>query len=601
MQPITLLVVFLSVAWGATIQWTGSGGTNLWDNPRNWDCGSCLPTLTDNVVIAFTLGPTFIRIGAPAKCGTLTIGGTGTTFFQTLTVSGPLTIGGGVLNTNGALLIETGNNAPFNITGSFVANGRGLSFTSGLLGGNGTLQLASGSYMNFSGPAAKEIAGHLKIDGSATIVSSSGSSIFVKEKGSVTVNGALESKTALDIIVENTASFNVAPTGSFTFNGPKLMLQGGFSLGKWSVPNGAVTVINKLTSGSLTLGASSTLSLIGAPTESRSFGSINGGTIKQDGGASSFGTTDVAGLALAGGSAVFTGQTKIGQFSISGGSVTGGSVNSASLAIDFGILSGGAVVTTASLDLRGIVSLDNPSTALVVAQSGQARVSAPSQVTLGSQTAFTLSQASTMSQSSPLKLVQASATGASPALNQNGAWTSSSTFTSLGVPVYGSGSFNLAATAAFDFTNANFSASSMNSQGSMSFQQGSINIGQVSGSGKFQGSPVSFASQSLACAGFTLTDGAVSATKVGVTNLKVQNGVFSFGTATIGTLDLQGGTVSGTPGQQSKVSVQSLVVSTAPAKTISNCDMSIAGLNLACPGTGQCALFTSSATLTTGK
>jgi len=228
--------------------------------------------MNDNVFIAFSLGSVSVRIGLPAKAGSLTIGGSQTQYQQTLTVSGTLTVGSGTLNTNGVLVIETGPTAPFNVTGTFYAYGGGLLFNSGLIGGNGTLILPIGSTMNFTGPAAKEISGNLKIDGTATVSSpSGGSSIFVREKGSVTVSGQFLSSSSLDISVESQASFTVASNGTFKFNGAKLLLQGPFSLATWSVSQGTVQVVNGLNSGILTLGASSQLSLIGGPSEQRTF------------------------------------------------------------------------------------------------------------------------------------------------------------------------------------------------------------------------------------------------------------------------------------------------------------------------------------------
>jgi len=203
-----------------------------------------------------------------------------------------------------------------------------------------------------------------------------------------------------------------------------------------------------------------------------------------------------------------------------------------------------------------------------------------------------------MSQTAPLKLVLSSPTGAPPSLTQNGAWTSSAVLTSLGVPISGRGSFNLAATGVVDLTNSDFSADTMTSAGSMLFQQGNINVGTVTGAGSFSGSPSQFTSNSLSAASFVLTDGAATIVKSNLSKLRVSNGKFTFSSTTVGTLELLGGTVSGTD-IRSTATVGALAVSTAPAKTISTCSMTISTLSLNCAGTAQCALFTVGATLNT--
>ena len=63
-------------ALGATVTYTGGGGTEFWSNPLNWS-GNLVPTSSDDVIIPFT-GPNTVRIDvnstvmsmAPGTCST---------------------------------------------------------------------------------------------------------------------------------------------------------------------------------------------------------------------------------------------------------------------------------------------------------------------------------------------------------------------------------------------------------------------------------------------------------------------------------------------------------------------------------------------------
>lgn len=595
------MLVFLLVAFvnAATIQWSGRGGTNLWDNPSNWDC-NCLPTNNDDVIISFSLGATAVRIGTPARAKTLTIGGTQTNFTQSLTVSGTLSIGGGTLNTNGALYIETSPTNPFNITGGvFTAYGGGLLFTSGLVGGAGQLVVPVGAAMNFSGPAAKEIAGNIAIYGSAYVSSSASASIFLREKGSLNIYGSMESKTSLDILVESAASFNSASNGTFVMNGgpsSKLLLQGNINIGKWQVIAGFVQVVNKIVSGSLVMDSASTLSLIGGPTESRNFAQISGGTIQQQGGTTTYGSISGSAVQLTGGSSSFTSSVNLVNLILNGGTVTGGTINSQASSITYAVFTSGAKLISTSVEFKGLLTLQDDGTALVISQNGQGRVTADSQITFLGASSFTVNSGSVIQQTSNLNLVKGSAKGNNPILQQNGNWQAGATLSSNGVDVTGSGSFTIGSTSTFNWVNANFATQNLVSQGSFTYLSGNFNIASVTGSGVFAGAPAAFNAASFASAVFNLTDGAASLTKSNIQQVTLTNGNLGLSSGQIGTFNLQGGTLAGV-GVSASVKVTQLNVVGVPAKTLTGIAVTTTKLNLAC-GPNQCALFTINASVT---
>jgi len=213
---------------------------------------------------------------------------------------------------------------------------------------------------------------------------------------------------------------------------------------------------------------------------------------------------------------------------------------------------------------------------------------------------FTIERGAQVSQGSVLKVVRASSTGNPPQINNNGAWVLASTLQSLGVIVAGSGSFSLSATGVLNFANANFAADSLQAQGAVQIQSGIWTVNSVLGTGSFSGQPSSFTSNSFTAQQFTLNDGLLNFGKANIQTATFQNGVVSVTTGIFGTLNFQGGTLQGLGSGKSSAAITNFVVTTPPAKTLKNIDVSAKKLSLSC-GDGQCALLTLGATLSTGK
>jgi len=315
------------------------------------------------------------------------------------------------------------------------------------------------------------------------------------------------------------------------------------------------------------------------------------------GGTSNYNSLDISTLILTGGTAKCVGAQKIQQLTINGGTLLGGSVAAAATSITFAILGSGVVVRSTSLDLNGLVTLQDAGTSLTLAANGQGRVSAPSQLTFMASTQFVTEQGSTFQQSATLKFVRGAATGAVPSASHMGTWISSALLSSQGVPISGRGALTLSGASTFDFTNADVAADSVNSQGTFTMNQGTFAFNSVLGSGSFTGSPKSFTANSFAASALTLTDGLANFTKANVATAQLQNGILAFQTGTFGSLALSGGTFIGwTP--KSTATVGSLSVTGIPAKTVQNAVVTVSSLSMSC-GAQQCALFTNSASIGT--
>jgi len=458
--------------------------------------------------------------------------------------------------------------------------------------------------MNFTGPAAKEFGGGvtLSLEGDATITSTTGSSIFLKESSNIKVTGTLTSKTALDIVVNSKATFQTSGNGQLKFDpaasSAKLILQGAFLLEKWSAVQGTIMVLGKLTSGDLTLAPAVSLQLVGGPDEQRTFTKVTGGTVLQQGGASNFGGShQLTALTVTGGNLAVSGNLQVDRLNLNGGSIAGPNmINAVNAFVSFAVFTNqGGLSVQNSIELAGQVTVD--SSRIIALQTSQFRIAADSQLIFQGQSSITFR--GQVFQSAPLKLVRATFTGAPPVflVENTASWTTDSLLNSLGVPVTGLGSYSLDTSARFDFSNADFAASTFASKGLFTYQQGNFSFQTVTGSGLFIGTPQRFNATTFAAANFSLIDGSANLTKSNVDYVLVNNGMLSISDATLGTLDLKGGVFSGT-GANPQAGVRSLNVTGVPAKTLQSCVMTVTGLSLSC-GAVQCAFFTKDATLKT--
>jgi len=341
--------------------------------------------------------------------------------------------------------------------------------------------------------------------------------------------------------------------------------------------------------------SASTLSLIGGPTESRNFASITGGTIQHQGGVSAYGSVSGSALQLTGGSASFSGQVNLVSLVLNGGTITGGTINSQSSIITYAVFTSGSKLITTSAEFKGLLTLENDGTSLTISQNGQARVTADSQVTFLGASSFTVNSGTVFSQGSKLNLVKGSATGNNPVLQHNGDWQSTATLSSNGVDITGTGSFTISPLSTFNFVNSNFATQTLASQGTFLYLSGKFNIGSVTGTGNFSGSPVGFNAASFNAQVFNLTDGASTLTKSNIQSVTLTNGNFGVVSSVVGTFNLEGGILSGSA-TGATVKVTQLNVVGVPAKTVQNIAVTTTKLNLAC-GSNQCALFTLNASI----
>lgn len=122
---------------GATVTWTGSAGTRLWNQPRNWSSGA-LPAAADEVVIPARSGIIEIRDGAHSVLRVTASDGLQISGGSLTLLNGESRIGGSFVLSDGASLTVRGTNAVVIATGTMVEWGGDLYADAG-----GILRLAN--------------------------------------------------------------------------------------------------------------------------------------------------------------------------------------------------------------------------------------------------------------------------------------------------------------------------------------------------------------------------------------------------------------------------------------------------------------------------
>jgi len=600
---VFVALCLLSFCNARTITWTAAGGNPLWNNAGNWDC-QCLPTINDDVLIDHQLIPGVVQVGgviAPALAKSLTLGGS-SRFLQTLTLTGALTVGSGVstLNSNGAISMQSAPEYPFLNGGTFNVHGLGFSFSSGTLGGQGKFVFGPDSTFNLTGAATKAFNTTVVVNGRAVTSGSSSANLVFNGGGSFTVAGSFVSAASLTMATDSKSTFTV--TGNFTYTGQSLLFQGpGFNLGTWSLGGKSqATTANSFVSGSLNLDSGAVLTLIGAPTEKRTFDKITGqGTVQCQGGNNAFNAVAAYSLEASGGTISVKGAT-LNMLLLNGAYLGGTKITVMTATLTNGFINGGLQIAANNVVMNGIVEIDNDGTALMVSSNWNVPSTARgAQITMTGGSSIQFTAGSTVTQAASLQIVPGAPTANKPSISFGGAWSTSSALTVAEIPISGSGSFSLTSSATINLNNVVFSAKSISSQGTITTQVGSFTVDTITGTGTINTSPVNFNVNYLTTSYFTLNTGTATVTNATIGTMNLKNGVFSVAVdAKITTFSFQGGKVMGSGSTQAAVNVMSTSVTTAATQTINNVVLSTNSFTLDC-GKQACQFFTQNASVKT--
>jgi hypothetical protein len=386
---------------------------------------------------------------------------------------------------------------------------------------------------------------------------------------------------------DSTSTFTV--TGNLSYTGPTLLLQGtGFNLGTWVLgDNSQATTANAFTSGTLTMQAGSTLTLIGAPTEKRMFDKITGaGTIQCQGGNNNFNGVAAANFQASGGTISVT----AGNFNslTLGGAYLGGSKITANTAtLTNGFLNKGLQLSATNVILNGIVEIDNDGTALLASTTWTVPSTAKSaQITMTGGSSIQIAAGATVAQSANLQIVPGAPTTNKPTISMSGAWSSVSQLTIAEIPVSGTGSWTLSSTASMNLNSVVFTAKSIANNGMISTQVGSFNVGTVTGTGTITTSPINMVITHIIANVFTLNTGSVTISNATFTTLNLNNGVLGISsTAKLTTFNFQGGKLMGSGSAQATVSVKDTSVTGVATQTLNNVALTTNTFSLDCVAT----------------
>jgi len=595
-KTVILLLITISLVCSRTIQWTAAGGNPLWNFANNWDC-LCIPTIADDVIINIQNIPGAVTVASPAFANSLIVGG-GSSFSQSVIIQSAITLGmgGGKINANGNIMLNSAPSLPFYSAGEFVA-GSNLIFISGQLGGQFTFM-----NVNFSSAAAKQINGTTNISGIMVAdIPVGGQGLISIVGGTLTVSGTLKASQTLTISSSTGGKLNIQ--GTFDYEGvstTSVTILGTAFISTLNVGGGAVILNDNVNIGLAKVSAGAIISMIGANTVTRVFADVSGtGELDIRGGMNIFHTMSNINTVVLSGGILFadTKQCNILSLTQTGGSINGTATLSASTATFSNAVIVNTPVTISNLDLNGFTTINGGSLTVTVL----AVVSQSSQLTLGAGSLFAVSPNARVSQSAPLQLLS-SGPAKNTAFKNDGQWTSTSSLT-LDIPTSGAGSFGLGAGASIIANGITFSISSiLLTSASFTSIGSNIVVGSIDGTG----STITSQSQTFVVTGV-----------MNVLSFVQENGLHSVSTGTIGTLDIQSGTfnVTGTGlkvtsltfegglitsrSQMVNINAGTTLISTNMPKTLSSVTLTSPNINLSC-GAAQCELITLSASLKTG-
>eukprot|EP01125_Pyxidicula_operculata_P010962 TRINITY_DN359_c0_g1_i1.p1 TRINITY_DN359_c0_g1~~TRINITY_DN359_c0_g1_i1.p1 ORF type:complete len:601 (+),score=195.14 TRINITY_DN359_c0_g1_i1:1760-3562(+) len=521
---VVLSVLFLQIN-ARVVKWTAAGGTESWDFARNWDC-QCIPTSADDVVIDVPNIAGSVRIGGnPAQCNSLTVGGS-SQFIQQLYISGPLSIGsgGGKISTNGLIYLDGAPDSPINNAGNFDANNRFI-FQSGGLAGTGSFSFST---VNFTGPALKALNTSVSVSETLFVQPGAGAQgvIQVGTRGKVKISGVISTTETLTLAVDNGGSLQIP--GSVVFGGApgkKVTFRGYSFVASLNANGGSVEINDAIDFGTLSLASGSSLELIGSPDAARTFGSVGGsGTVNCRGGTNTFKGLNVAAFNLISCTFLTNSSLSVGSLVVTGGNLKGkGNITATSTKLVNGNFDS-IFVGTNNLELAGFTQLVGAKFQL----TGTGSVTASSQFTMTSGSAFSLTSTARLGQGNSMKLLQ-SGQDQPPLFTNDGAWVSTSDLT-IAVNTKGNGSWQLGKGSQVTLTGISFNAGSVDlTSASLLAQAAVIDIDSVSGPNGGV---------------FDVNGNTVTVNNLEISVYRQQIGATQFSTGTVGTLTVKGGTVT---------------------------------------------------------
>jgi len=348
----------------------------------------------------------------------------------------------------------------------------------------------------------------------------------------------------------------------------------------------------------LELGSTAVLELIGSPTDTKTFNKITGtGSIKNEGGANTFGTLSAASFSATGGNATINSGV-VSVLTLSGAFLAGSKVEATSATLTSGFINGGLQLVAGTLNLAGLVSVSDNGSMLSVGNT--LNIDTVSQLTLTGGSSLVVAKGAQVKQSAGFTIVQGAPGASSPSVTNNGVFTSEASFFLAGVPLSGSGTINLTPTASWTLNNVQLSQAYFGSVGKVTFSVGTFDVPSVSGSGAFSGNPVTFNSTSLSAASFDLQGGNVYVANTTLGSLTLNNGanfVVSAG-AVFTDLKILGGVLTGSPGGQVPVKAKSTEVNGPNVQKLANLGLKTTTFNLNCDT--SCQLITANAMVTVG-
>jgi len=347
----------------------------------------------------------------------------------------------------------------------------------------------------------------------------------------------------------------------------------------------------------LEIGTGTTLILIGAPTESRTFTTITGsGTILNQGGANTFNTVAGAIFQASGGTATVNAGT-FNSLTLTGAYLGGTKLTTQSAELTNGFINKGLKITVVNLVLQGTVEIDDDGTTLSV--SGTAQVPIPSLITMTGGSSLQFAAGSTTTQSAGLQIVPGAPKPNKPSVSVAGTFTSNAIFSVAEIPVVGAGVYTLLASGSLTFNNVAFTGQSIASQGSIIAQIGTFTVDTISGSGSIVAAPVSFNVNRLTGNSFQLLSGSVNVSNLTLNSLDMKNGVFGLATdGKLNTWTFEGGQFKGTGSAQAVLTVRDTALTGVTTQTLTNTAVTTKTFNMDC-GTQACQYFSQQSSIKT--
>jgi len=338
--------------------------------------------------------------------------------------------------------------------------------------------------------------------------------------------------------------------------------------------------------------------LIGAPTEARTFTTITGaGTISNQGGSNTYNNAAGSSFQATGGKAtVVSGNFK--SLTLNGAFLGGSKMSADSADFTAGFLNGGIQLSVSSLNLRGTIEIDDDGTTLLVSNSAQ--IPMPSLITMTGGSSFQFGAGSHVTQNQNFQIVPGAPKPKKPSVTINGQWLSSAGFSVAEVPISGTGVYTISAAGSWNLNNVVFSGKSIDSQGSIQTQIGSLTVPDILGAGTISCSAsLNMNIDHLAANSFTLNSGNVNVMNTTLNSLDIKNGIFTLATmGKITTFTFDGGQLKGSQAKQAVVTVRDTVIQGVTTQTLTNAALTTSTFTMNC-GTQACQFFSQNASVRT--